>query len=207
MFKSQYCQFGGFHDAQIIGYKNLDLLQDEIKDCSLRRTKDVAAPSLPPKTITYELVEMSEAHRKLYDGVKNGVKEEADKIELNASNLLALTTRLRQATSAPSVLTSNEVESSKVERAADIVRDLAASGEKVVVLSNFIEPVYKLAEMIKDLKVSVNTGDQTDDIISKNVDRFQSGSDQAFIGTYGKVGTGLTLNAAAYMVCLDTPWT
>lgn len=134
-FKSQYCSFGGFHDSQIIGYKNLDLLKDELDNCMLRRTKELVAPDLPPKTITYEIIEMSEQHRKFYDDIKAGVKAEADKIQLNANNTLALTTRLRQATSAPSVLTSNPIVSTKLERCAEIVEDLVNSGEKVVVLS------------------------------------------------------------------------
>ena len=28
-----------------------------------------------------------------------------------------------------------------------------------------------------------------------------------FIGTWSKCGTGITLNAASYMIFLDTPWT
>lgn len=206
-FKSQYCVFGGFHDSQIIGYKDLDLLRDELQTCMLRRTKDIVAPNLPPKTVTYEVIEMSEEHRKFYDAIKDGIKEEADKIELNASNLLALTTRLRQATSAPSVLTSNPIMSSKLERCAEIVEDLVENGEKVVILSTFVEPVYSLAKLLDKYKPTINTGDQSDESVFKNVVNFQEGNDKVFIGTYGKVGTGHTLNAAAYMICIDTPYT
>jgi SNF2 family DNA or RNA helicase len=28
-----------------------------------------------------------------------------------------------------------------------------------------------------------------------------------FVGTWGKVGTGWTLNSASYLICLDTPYT
>jgi SNF2 family DNA or RNA helicase len=28
-----------------------------------------------------------------------------------------------------------------------------------------------------------------------------------FMGTHGKCGTGFTLNAASYMICIDTPYT
>ena len=56
-----------------------------------------------------------------YEAIKDGVKEEADKIELKAGNLLALTTRLRQATACPSVLTTQDVESIKVNRAFEYI--------------------------------------------------------------------------------------
>jgi hypothetical protein len=29
-FKAQYCQFGGFNDTQIVGYKNLSYLREHI---------------------------------------------------------------------------------------------------------------------------------------------------------------------------------
>ena len=38
MFKSVYCEFGGFSGYDIVGYKNLELLKDEIDSCSIRRT-------------------------------------------------------------------------------------------------------------------------------------------------------------------------
>ena len=53
-----------------------------------------------------------------------------------------------------------------------------------------------------------NTGDIPDDIVSRNIDEFQNNPNElVFIGTWDKVSTGITLNAAAYMICIDTPYT
>lgn len=212
MYKAQYCEMGGIKNAQVIGYKNLDCLKDEIESCSIRRTlADVwkgTGKEMPPKRVDFELVEMDESHAKFYDAIVNGVKEEVDKVELNTSNLLALTTRLRQATADPGILSSQGVMSSKLERCKEMVEEIVSQGEKVVVMSNFKEPVYRLAEMLKDHYPLVNTGDIPDDQISANVDRFQNDPNSlVFLGTHSKVGTGLTLNAAMYMICLDTPFT
>lgn len=207
-FKSQYCNFGGFNNSQIVGYKNLDLLQTELDRCSIRRTFDQVKPDMPLKTIEFEIVEMSDQHKKFYEAIKDGVKEEADKIELKTSNLLALTTRLRQATAAPSVLTTQPVMSSKVERCVELVEELVSQGEKVVVLSNFVEPVYQLAELLKSYAPLVNTGEIDEITVSNNVDKFQTDPNcLIFLGTHSKVGTGLSLPAAHYMIMIDTPWT
>lgn len=207
-FKAQYCEYGGFGDKQVVGYKNLETLREELGACSIRRTLDQVRSDMPPKTITYELVEMSDEHRKFYEAIKEGVKEEADRVELKAGNLLALTTRLRQATACPGILTSQPILSSKIERCVDIVRDLVGEGEKVVILSTFKEPVYELAKLLEDLGPTVNTGDQDDSEVRRNMDAFQTDPKQfVFIGTHGKCGTGWTLNAASYMICLDSPWT
>lgn len=207
-FKSQYCEYGGFGDKQVVGYKNLDTLREELQACAIRRTLDQVRPDMPLKTITYELIEMGAEHRKFYDAIKDGVKEEADRVELKAGNLLALTTRLRQATACPSILTTQDILSSKIERAAEIAEDLLSQGEKVVVFSAFKEPIYKLAELMASFGPTINTGDQDESLIAHNVDQFQNDPfSKLFLGTHDKCGTGWTLNAASYAIFLDTPWT
>ena len=205
-YKLQFCEFGGFGGHQIVGYKNLELLRDEIDGCSLRRTKDLM--DLPPKNIIDEYVEMDDSHRKFYWDVVRGVKEECDKIKLNTNNLLALTTRLRQATSCPSVLTSSNIVSSKIERCMSLVEDIVSQGDKVVVMSAFKEPIYQLQELLKSYNPLVCTGDMKDSDVSKNIDTFQQdGKYKIMLATQAKMGTGVTLNAARYLIMLDEPWT
>ena len=207
-YKSQYCNFGGIHNAQVIGFKNLEVLQEEIQSCSLRRTLDQVRTDMPPKTVTLEVLEPDESQRKFYEAIKEGVKEEADKIELKSANLLALTTRLRQATACPSLLTTQNISSCKVDRCIELIQELTSQGEKVVVLSVFKETLNDLAAKLDQFRFSINTGDVPDAVVADNVSRFQDDPrEQVFIGTWGKVGTGWTLNAASYLICIDTPYT
>lgn len=207
-YKSQYCNFGGIKNSQVIGFKNLDVLREEIESCALRRTLDQVRTDMPPKTITLEVLEPDDNQRKFYEAIKEGVKEEADKIELKSSNLLALTTRLRQATACPGILTTQKVSSCKVDRCVELIQELTSQGEKVVVLSVFKETLNDLAAKLDQFRFSVNTGDTPDAVVANNVSRFQDDpNEQVFVGTWGKVGTGWTLNAASYLICLDTPYT
>lgn len=207
-YKSQYCNFGGFKNAQVIGFKNLEILQEEISNCSLRRTLDQVRSDMPPKTVTLEVLELDDNQRKFYEAIKEGVKEEADKIELKSANLLALTTRLRQATACPSLLTTQKIDSIKVTRCLEYIEELTSQGEKVVVLSVFKETLNDLASKLGQFRFSLNTGDTPDAVVASNVARFQDDPrEQVFIGTWGKVGTGWTLNSASYLICLDTPYT
>lgn len=209
-YKAQYCTFGetAFTKYQITGYKNLDLLKDELDSCSLRRTFDMISDNMPEKIIEVEYVEMDDKHHKFYEEVKNGVKDDIDKVNLNSSNLLALTTRLRQASSAPGVLSSNSPDSSKILRCVDLVKELIEQNEKVVILANFKESVYDLARKLENYSPLISTGDQTEDQISKNIDKFQNDSKyKIFIGTHSRIGTGVTLNSAKHLICIDTPWT
>lgn len=204
----QYCVYGGFGGKQIVGYKNLTTLREELLACSIRRTLDQVRDDMPLKNINYEIVEMSDQHRKFYEAVVDGVKSEADKIKLNTSNLLALTTRLRQATACPSILTSQPIVSSKVERAVELATDLLEDGEKVVIFSTFKETVYQIAKMLEQYRPLVGTGDFTEAQIKNRIEQFQNDpTSKLFIGSHAKMGTGFTLNAASYMICIDTPYT
>ena len=207
-YKSLYCNFGGFNNSQVVGFKNLDLLRDELENCSLRRTLDQVKADIPDLQIVFETIEMEDDHQKFYEAIKQGVREEADKINLNSSNILALTSRLRQATVCPSILTTNNITASKLERCQEIVSEIVSQGEKVVVFSVFKPSLYTLAEMLKEYKPSINTGDIPDSVISKNVDNFQNDpNEKVFLASTAKMGTGFTLNSSMYLIFLDMPWT
>ena len=206
-FKGLYCEFGGFGGHQIVGYKNVDILKDEIDTCSLRRTKDILE-DLPPKTVIIEKLEMNDQHKEFYDNVKNGVKEEVNKIKLNNNNTLALTTRLLQATSCPSILTTKDIMSTKIERAIELVEEICGHNEKVVIMSRFKEPILQLEKLLKPYHPLRGDGDLSDEEFEKNKKLFQEDNKyMVWLGTHQKSGTGITLNKASYMILLDCPWT
>ena len=205
-FKYYYCNYGGIFGNQLVGFKNLKTLKSQIEEVSLRRTKDIL--NLPPKMIINEFVEMSPAQETFYENIKNGVIEQVDKVKMSTANLLAMVTRLRQATACPSVLTTESIPSTKIDRAVDLANQIVSGGDKVVIFSTFKDTVYKLREELVDLGVVMATGDNSSDEIEKAKVRFQNDdSVKIFLGTWQKCGTGITLTAASYMIFLDTPWT
>lgn len=206
-FKGTFCIFSSEIQGDIIGFKNMDILKSEIESCSLRRLKSILK-DLPPKSVIVETLEMDESHAKFYEGVVNGVKEECDKIDLKANNILSLTTRLRQATSCPSVLTSQDIVSTKIERCLELVEEIVSNGDKVVVMSNFKEPIYQLEKLLAQYKPLIGTGDLDDSVVANSVAMFQEDDEHmVMLGTSQKLGTGIDLNKAKYMICLDECWT
>lgn len=207
-FKREYCLFGGYGGYEIVGYKNLELLKNEIDEYSLRRTKEEVLKDLPKKNIINEYVSLDDAHRIFYNKIKEGVKDECLKINLNKNNILALTTRLRQATACPSLLTTENIISSKIERCVDLVEQIVNAHNKVVIFSTFKEPVYQLQKLLYAYNPLIGTGDMKDEDVSINIDKFQKDDKhKLFIGTISKCGTGVTLTAASYMIMIDTPFT
>lgn len=208
-FKSFYCIFGGEGGNQIIGSKNLDVLKYQISQCSLRRTKEDVFDSFPEKLIIDEIIDMNDKHKKFYKDIINGVKEEVDKVKINTTSFYSMVTRLRQATACPSILTSNsDIISSKVERAADLAEEIVSNGDKVVIFSTFKETVNKLKELLKEYNPLIITGDIKDQESFDCINKFQNDSKyKIIIATWQKLGTGVTLTAANYMIWIDTPWT
>lgn len=207
-FKNYYCIYKSnyFTAYQIVGYKNVEDLKDEISSCSLRRTKDIL--KLPPKTIITEYVELDPEHEKFYEHINAGVIEDADRVNIRNSTLLGLVVRLRQAATCPSILSSSITQSNKIDRAVDLTEEIIASGEKVVIFSTFKEPLNILAEKLKVYNPILTTGDTSATEHSSYVDKFINDPNcNIFISTIWKSGTGLTLTSASYMIFLDAPWT
>lgn len=206
-FKDFYCNFEFvFGHRQIKSYKNMDILKDEIDRCSIRRDKSLL--NLPPKIIVPEYLEMSDAQYKFYTDISNGVLEEADRIDIKTTSLLGLVTRLRQASTYPMSLTTQDIDSVKLNRAEELVEEITSNVEKVVIFSPFKEPLNVLYDRLKKYNPVLGTGDIPDEEVSKNIDRFQTDPEcKVYLGTTQKSGTGITLTAASYEIFLSSEWT
>lgn len=205
-FKCHYTQYGGLFGNEFIGYKNVDDLKDQIASVSLRRTDDIL--DLPDKNFIDEELEMSDIQSKFYQNIVDGIFDEVDKVKLNRTNILALVSRLRQATACPSILTTSTIPSVKQDRCCELVESITGNGNKVVIFSTFKQTVTELAEKLKIYNPLICTGDIPDAIISANIDKFQQDKEcKVFIATWQKCGTGITLNVANYGIFIDTPFT
>ena len=205
-FKYYYCNFGGPFNNIPMGYKNLDVLKDQLQDYSIRRTKDLL--DLPEKTVINEFVDMAEDHKKFYTNIKNGIVQQVDKVHLSTANLLSLVSRLRQATVLPQILTSEQVEPSKILRAVQLVGEIVQNGNKVVVFSTFKDSARYIFNLLQDYKPLLCTGDQKDSQIQEAIQKFQTDDEnKVMVATWQKMGTGVTLTQASYAIFLDTPWT
>ena len=203
-FKSFYCQFAGEHHNMLVGFKNLDYLKYVISQCSLRRSNYA---DLPPLTIIPEYVDMNDKQGIFYDNIVNGVVEQVDKVELNAANTLALTTRLRQATALPGILTTESMPSAKIDRACELVDEITSNGDKVVIFSTFKPTVQALKIALQDYNPVISTGDEKDNLVELADDFQADPKKKVLIVTWQKGGTGITITKATYAIFIDTPWT
>lgn len=205
-YKFYYCNYTGFFNNILEGYKNTEILKDVLEKYALRRTKDLL--DLPEKTIIHEELSMENDQDKFYYNIVEGLGEQVDKVNINTSTLLSMIVRLRQATACPSILSSDDISAVKINRAIDLVEQIVAGGDKVVIFSVFKPTLEEIANRIKEYNPLICTGDLKDEEISQNIDKFQNDENyKVMLATTAKMGTGITLNRASYAIFIDAPWT
>ena len=205
-FEKHYCIKGGFGGYEVIGYKNLDELQEKLNKIMLRRLKSDVL-DLPDKVFIDEYVEMSNKQQKIYNEVFDDIKSNIDMIKI-AANPLAQLIRLRQATGYTGILSSTIKESAKLDRLEQLVEDSVNNNQKVVVFSNWTQMTDIIYKRLKNYNPAIITGDTNVNDRQLMVDKFQNNNKcKVIIGTIGAMGTGLTLTAGTVVIFVDEPWT
>ena len=205
-FKQHYCNFGGWGGSEVVGFKNMDELRSIMDIIMLRRLKTEVL-DLPEKIERIEYVDMTPKQSKIYDEVYSGVMSEINKIKFS-DNPLAMMIRLRQATGWTGIVSNVVNESAKMQRMEELVEEIAESGQKAIVFSNWEEITTIAKEKLKRFNPAYITGKKKSNERMADVERFQNDTScKVIIGTLGAMGTGLTLTAAQNVIFLDEPWT
>jgi SNF2 family DNA or RNA helicase len=203
-YKQHYCIMGGFDGKEIVGYKNLSELRSLLDKVMLRRTKEDVL-DLPPKIHQIAYVDMSKNQKKIYEEVESAIKNNIDKIKIHNDPLSQLI-RLRQATGYPGILSTSITESAKLDMLEDLV-EVTTIHDKAIIYSQWETMTEVTRKRLSKYNPAYITGSVKSEDRMKEVKRFQEDPNcKIIIGTIGAMGTGLTLNAASYVIFLDEPW-
>ena len=204
-FKQHYCVMGGYGGYEIVGYKNMDQLTNQINSIMLRRLKkDVL--DLPAKTYVDEYVDMLPKQSEIYKEVQMDIKAHIDEIKFD-NNPLSTLIRLRQATGYTGILSSSIQESAKLDRMVDLVDEAVSNDDKCLVFSNWTQMTDEIVKRLKQYNPALITGQTKDSDRTIQQDKFMNDdSCKVIVGTIGAMGTGLTLTAGTTVIFLDEPW-
>ncbi|MEL7335298.1 MAG: DEAD/DEAH box helicase, partial [Planctomycetota bacterium] len=189
-------------------------LADRLKPFVLRRTKSEVLTELPPRTEMNLYVDLSPAERKQYDAVRLSALGELEQIESLESvqdqrfKILALMTRLRQIACHAGMVDESWIHgSAKLQQLCETLRDLKSEGHRVLIFSQFVKHLNFIRQGLEENDVSFEYLDGSTPAKQRQeaVDRFQSGSADAFLISLKAGGTGLNLTAADYVIHMD-PW-
>jgi hypothetical protein len=146
-FQERFAVMGGYMGRQVIGFQNIDEMQDIMAlNAVVARKKD--ALDLPPVTPVIVPVNLSKAEQDAYDGMKRNLAAALLNGSLaTAQNRLAQMMRLRQITSGhlpDGTGAVHELGSSKVDTIASLVHDTLAGEKRILVFGLFIHELKAL---------------------------------------------------------------
>jgi SNF2 family DNA or RNA helicase len=179
----------------------------------MRRTKEMVATELPPRTDQVQLCEMTAEQQRLYNETKGAIRqtlfsEQAlDSLHTNKLQVLSGLQRLRQIAIHPRLVAPEEpIDSGKYTEMWEMLDNILQSGSKVLIFSQFVKflQIVKYDLIQRGIRFSYIDGSVRDR--GKEVDNFQNDPGiQVFLISLKAGGTGLNLTAAEYVFILD-PW-
>jgi SWI/SNF-related matrix-associated actin-dependent regulator 1 of chromatin subfamily A len=177
------------------GASNLAELNLLMKEIMLRRKKDEVL-DLPPKIRSWVPVDIGDSPSAL-TAIESflGWYQATDPSKPNDTQFLARLTKVRVA-----------LHKAKHKAVAERIRDVVATGDKVVVFTAFNDGVAKHAKALGNAAVTI-TGSQSAEERMESVDRFQSDPDvRVAICNIIAGGVGITLTAGTHVIFQDLDW-
>ena len=201
-FEEMFCQGhwserGGQRRWRVDGASRLEELRRLTRPLILHRRKQQVL-GLPPKRRSFIPVALDHNQSRGFDHRLALVIEDyrrrvkAGEVRSDAESLAVLTS-LR--------LIAAEFKLPAAER---LVQQLRAQRESVVLFSSFVAPLELLQQRLGG---ALLTGRQKPEERQIAVDRFQEGSTDLLLATFGAGGLGFTLHRARQVVLLERPWT
>jgi len=193
-FVRRYCDgkqiFRGYRKIWLTyGSTNLDELRDKTQDKVLRRLKEDVL-DLPDKIITPIQMNLTSREYKREMGEYQDWKR--DNKTKGLSIQLAKLMKVRQI-----------IAMEKVKETEQLIEQSLNQDKKVIVFTNFTEPLLSLHEKYKNNSVILNGSMKKEDR-QKSVDRFQTDDTiKVFIGNVKAAGVGITLTAAEVVIFND----
>lgn len=179
------------------GASNLEELFTRVSPYFLRRLKKDVLKELPPKTYMDIPIELDDKEYIEYQRLEKEIKKEivnGKEIEKKDS-YLAKIHKLKMFTGKV-----------KLDRVNDMIQDIIDGGEKVVVVSDYVEMAKGIAKHFGDIAV-LHTGEMSDAEKQESVDRFQEDKKiKIFSGMVIASGVGITLTAASKLIMIGFPW-
>jgi SNF2 family DNA or RNA helicase len=180
-------------------------LRSLTSDCILRRVKEDVLTDMPPKVVRDAELELTPPQREAYDlAEKEGV------VRLNAlgdtisvQHIFELVMRLKQICNFDPL----SGESAKLERLIADIDEVAESGRKAIVFSQWVEPLVTIARALEHVGPLQFHGRIPPKERQATLDSFQSDPGKhVMLMTYGTGSVGLNLQFANYVFLFDRWW-
>ncbi len=184
-----------------------------VKPFLLRRLKSAVLDELPSRTTQNIIVEMNDKEKVFYDNLRRSLVNELETAPGANKKFLILAglTKLRRACCHPQLADRDmeqlEDRSSKIDKFVELVKELSASGHRVLAFSQFTSflSLVEKALIEEHIEFKHLDGSTPEAERAERIAQFQAGEGDVFLLSLKAGGTGINLTAADYVIHLD-PW-
>lgn len=180
-------------------------LPEYTSDCILRRTKDLVQSDMPPRIMRDLELELSPAQKFAYKRAEDeGIVHLNELGEtITVQHVFQLVMRLKQICNFDP-LTG---ESAKLEQLITDMEEVAESGQKAIIFSQWVEPLAVIAEALKKYGALQYHGKIPQPERTPILDRFKADpSCHVLLMSYGTGSVGLNLQFTNYVFLFDRWW-
>ena len=207
-FQEAYCHLGGYTGYEIIGRKNMGMLQERIAPIMLRRLKKDVLKELPDKIYQQYDIEMSPEQKRIYDELEVLFETQVDDQMISMPWVFQRIVAFKHLCDAPQLVNPKVKINPKMDELKKLVKELAPE-HKIVIFSQFKEVTDIIVEEFKDEYDYVYLHGQVKEAEKRQalVDYFQGTEDcRLFISTLQAGGLGLNLTASDVVIFYDKWW-
>ncbi|MDO5644779.1 MAG: DEAD/DEAH box helicase [Dermabacter sp.] len=192
--------------------EKMAVLRRRVRPFLLRRTKEVVAADLPEKQEQVLHIELTDAHRSLYDSVLQRERKKVlgllDDMDKNRFIVFRSLTLLRMLALDPAIVDEGQhahVASSKLDAMFARLDEIVAEGHRVLVFSQFTSFLARIADGVEERGLRYSYLDGSTRNRPEVIREFREGDAPVFLISLKAGGFGLTLTEADYVFLMD-PW-
>lgn len=180
-------------------------IKRNVSDLILRRTKDIVMTDMPPRLMRDAELDLSQEQSDRYFAAENNGVMQLDEMgdEITINHVFELVLRLKQICNFDPVTEA----STKVDRLKADLEEVAASGQKAIVFSQWVGAIEKITQQVQ----AFNPLEYHGRIPSKKRDpilkEFKENPDRTvLLMSYGAGSVGLNLQFCRYVFLFDRWW-
>ncbi|MDG2469519.1 MAG: DEAD/DEAH box helicase [Pirellulaceae bacterium] len=177
----------------------------EVAPFIIRRTKDEVLDDMPPKFINDVYLDLNDQQWEAYQRAENEGVIKLNQIgsELTVHHVFELILRLKQICNADP-LTGK---STKLERLTADLEEVAASGQKAIIFSQWVKSIEAISEKIPEFRPLEYHGRVPSSKRDRLLKEFEQADDRSVIlMSYGTGSVGLNLQFCRYVFLYDRWW-
>jgi hypothetical protein len=196
-FRNQFCEMGGYQNAQVVGARNVKDLARVMKGKVFFADKLTWAPTLPKKLYASRYIDMSPEQMRAYKTMANELYAEIEGKTITLESALAKSTKLQCIASGYLYDEDRQVHwihknsNPKIEAAKEFI---AHADGKTIIFAHFKPSVDQLLEAFPGCAHALSKSRMTDDELERQKDRFNNDpSCRVFVAPLSVMQYGHTL--------------